>query len=187
MFTCLSIFSYQYEVPSVDDLTGRALWLTIWHTSKLTSNSFLGEACIPLVTLDLDNPSEQWYTLHDFTESGIILPDGHGLPGDDEEDNEDEELSTNSPTSTLPSERGMSLSQSTKSKSNSPPPQTVQYPMIPAISIEDYEETQAQQESPEPKLTLSNITQSKDNISEDSIIPVATTTEVKAEIHFNED
>lgn len=49
------------------------MWLTIWSAGRL-GNQFLGEACIPLGSLDLSDPGEQWYQLHDFVETGVVLP-----------------------------------------------------------------------------------------------------------------
>ena len=49
------------------------MWLTVWSAARL-GNQFLGEACIPLGALDLTDPGEQWYQLHDFVETGVILP-----------------------------------------------------------------------------------------------------------------
>lgn len=49
------------------------MWLTVWSAGRI-GNQFLGEACIPLGPLDLTDPGEQWYQLHDFVETGVILP-----------------------------------------------------------------------------------------------------------------
>ena len=62
----------QYKI-SKEDVTSRAMWLTVWSAGRL-GNQFLGEACIPLGSLDLSDPGEQWYQLHDFVESGVVLP-----------------------------------------------------------------------------------------------------------------
>lgn len=62
----------QYKIAK-EDVTSRAMWLTVWSAGRL-GNQFLGEACIPLSSLDLSDPGEQWYQLHDFVESGVILP-----------------------------------------------------------------------------------------------------------------
>ena len=63
---------FQYKI-SKEEVTSRAMWLTIWSAGRL-GNQFLGEACIPLGSLDLSDPGEQWYQLHDFVETGIVLP-----------------------------------------------------------------------------------------------------------------
>ena len=62
----------QYKIGS-EDVTSRALWLTVWSAGRL-GNQFLGEACIPLGSLDLTDPGERWYQLHDFVETGVVLP-----------------------------------------------------------------------------------------------------------------
>jgi hypothetical protein len=49
------------------------MWLTVWSAARI-GNQFLGEACIPLGSLDLTDPGQRWYQLHDFTETGVILP-----------------------------------------------------------------------------------------------------------------
>ena len=62
----------QYKI-SEEEVTSRAMWLTVWSAGRL-GNQFLGEVCIPLGSLDLSDPGEQWYQLHDFYETGVILP-----------------------------------------------------------------------------------------------------------------
>ena len=62
----------QYKISS-EDVTSRAMWLTVWSAGRL-GNQFLGEACIPLGSLDLTDPGQRWYQLHDFVETGVVLP-----------------------------------------------------------------------------------------------------------------
>ena len=49
------------------------MWLTVWSAARI-GNEFLGEACIPLGSLDLTDPGQRWYQLHDFIETGVVLP-----------------------------------------------------------------------------------------------------------------
>lgn len=62
----------QYKIGS-EDVTSRAMWLTVWSAGRL-GNQFLGEACVPLGSLDLTDPGQRWYQLHDFVETGVVLP-----------------------------------------------------------------------------------------------------------------
>ena len=49
------------------------MWITVWSAGRL-GNQFLGEACVPFSSLDLTDPGQRWYQLHDFVETGVVLP-----------------------------------------------------------------------------------------------------------------
>ena len=66
------IHALQYKIGQ-EDVTSRAMWMTVWSAGRL-GNQFLGEACIPLGSLDLTDPGQRWYQLHDFVETGVVLP-----------------------------------------------------------------------------------------------------------------
>ena len=66
----------QYSVVK-DDVTQRAIWLSVWDQDRFGSNKFLGELCLPLSSLDLSDSTPFWYKLQDFAEAGGIL---HSAP-----------------------------------------------------------------------------------------------------------
>ena len=52
----------QYKM-SKSDLTSTTLWLSVWSRDRFSANLLLGEAYLPLSSLDLDCIQDQWYKL----------------------------------------------------------------------------------------------------------------------------
>ena len=57
----------------MDDLTSRTLWLSVWDWDGIGRNQFLGEVCLPISSMDLNDPSPSWYTLLEKVCDTIVM------------------------------------------------------------------------------------------------------------------
>ena len=54
----------KYSV-TISEVTGRTLWISVWHSDVFGRNDFLGEVTLPLGYEVFETPGLKWYPLQD--------------------------------------------------------------------------------------------------------------------------
>ena len=54
---------YLQYIVEEDQLQSQSLCISVWKQNTLRENLFIGQVTLPLVSIDLNDPSHYWYTL----------------------------------------------------------------------------------------------------------------------------
>ena len=64
-------FHLQYIVEE-NQLPSRCLCISVWNRTSYMQNHFIGLIALPLVTLNLKDPSHCWYILREVKSFGVV-------------------------------------------------------------------------------------------------------------------